>query len=335
MRKTDLLKYINGELGFEESASVTEWINSSEANRRFFNSLKESYILATLPQERATEDDFSGFLGKYTLGTCTRERCIKNVFTIGLAISAAAVIALFVVLGISRESAGYGDYSNVVANSSSELLLHTLPDGSMIGLSPNSEIRYNNGFNSENRKLLLRGTCYFDVAKNMELPFKVKPQNLYNKYKNKSVTIQVTGTKFYTTTDSHDSDIMQIALEEGSVAVKMCNNGQKEIVSLKEGDFLHVSAELEAVKCDMSKHDNTMMGDMAKYLSFKDARLSDIVAKLSIIHHCKFHIANPEVADYLLTADFINNTLEDILSIFEVTMGIESSINQCGEIELY
>lgn len=43
---------------------------------------------------------------------------------------------------------------------------------------------------------------------------------------------------------------------------------------------------------------------------------------------------NPCIANHLLTADLADNTLEDILAIFEVTMGVSSSINGNGIIEL-
>ena len=77
------------------------------------------------------------------------------------------------------------------------------------------------------------------------------------------------------------------------------------------------------------------MEDMDHYLDFKDAKLSDIVNRLSLIHHRKFKFKNSKIEDYLLTANFSNSTLDDILLIFEVTMNVRSSIAADGTVRLY
>ena len=337
MRKIDLLRYINGELDDNKSRQVKEWIESSNSNRRYFNCLKESYTLMTLPEERATEEDFADFLSKYNLDGNKQKTCSKNIFRYAAAISAAAAVVLFVALGFYNKSKARINYTNIIANNTSDLLLDTLPDGSIIGLSPNSEVRYSNGFNTSDRSLLLYGTCYFDIAKNRELPFKVMPNRCLNELSSQKVTIEVTGTKFYTTTVS--SELMEIALKEGSVNVKMhsckCIAGlQKNIVSMKEGDYLQVSHDLTSTKTTIKEHGNPMMDAMTCFLNFKNAKLSEIIKKISVVHRCKFSIMNPCIANHLLTADLADNTLEDILAIFEVTMGVSSSINGNGIIEL-
>ena len=89
------------------------------------------------------------------------------------------------------------------------------------------------------------------------------------------------------------------------------------------------------LKSTIAEHGNSMDSAMKSYLHFKDTKLSDIVKRLAMVHHCKFNIADPKIADNLLTADLANNTLEDILQIFEVTMGVQSTVNENGVIELY
>ena len=220
--------------------------------------------------------------------------------------------------------------------------MQNLPDGSNIGLSPNSEIRYTPQFNQKNREIILNGTCYFDIEKNRELPFRIHPFDDAcncgtdeNAKPHKDILIEVTGTRFYTTTTSADSNLLELALQEGSVNVKTCRNGSTKSISLNEGDYLEITSSMGHLKSKIEEHGNPMASAMKSYLHFKDTKLSEIIKRIALIHHCKFNITNLKIADNLLTADLSQNTLEDILTIFEVTMGVQSSLNDNGIIELY
>ena len=76
------------------------------------------------------------------------------------------------------------------------------------------------------------------------------------------------------------------------------------------------------------------MDEMVKYLDFKNAELSEVIERLENVYNCKFKIASPEIAEHLLTANFYNNNMEDILNILEVTMNISATINKDGKIVL-
>ena len=339
MKKRDLLKYINNELTPDKRLEVSKWINRSDSNRQYFNCIRRCFVLMTLPEERAPESEYTLFQKRFRLKGDSKT---KGLFTKATLISAAAVIILFVAVGLSIFEKRHDNYTNIIANNSSEILLQNLPDGSIIGLSPNSEIRYTPQFNQKNREIILNGTCYFDIEKNRELPFRIHPFDYAsncgtdeNAKPHKDILIEVTGTRFYTTTTSADSNLLELALQEGSVNVKTCHNGTKESISLKEGDYLEITHSMGHLKSTIAEHGNSMDSAMKSYLHFKDTKLSEIVKRLAMVHHCKFNIADSKIADNLLTADLANNTLEDILQIFEVTMGVQSTVNENGVIELY
>lgn len=337
MKKEDLIKYINGESDEKECLRISEWINKSESNRKFFNCLKESYIIMKLPNERATEEEFAEFAGRFAIEQELPKPAHKNIFhrkwiKTGSAVAAIFVIALLVTISFISDNAS--EY-NIISNNTNSIILQNLPDGSTIGLSPQSELQYSTNYGQTNRNLKLSGICYFDVAKNRELPFTIETAG--------NIKITVTGTKFYASSgrrnsshnasDSGKYDLLEIALKEGSVSVT--GNNMPDI-SLEEGDYLQVKDDLSATKSKMEEQDLAdIMGDMLKYLSFRDACLKDVIERISIVHNCKIKIADPEIAQYLLTADLTDNTLEDILLIFDATMGVKSKISESGEIELY
>ena len=210
-----------------------------------------------------------------------------------------------------------------------EIIFTHLPDGSSIALSPKSQVCYHKEFGKTHRKIHFKGSCWFNVAKNKEIPFKVKAAG-------KNILIEVTGTKFYTSTicDSTRSEQFELSLTEGSVNVKTYNKGIKQQIQLSPGEHLDITRDYTSVKSAISDHNCHPMHEMVEYLDFKEAKLRDITTKLEKVHNCKFKITDQAVADHLLTANLADNSLEDILLIFEVTMNVRSTITKDGTIEL-
>ena len=319
------------------------WIEKSESNRRYFNLLKESYILMTLPQDMASEQDFAEFLHKYpsvknemsgingkSSKSSIKCRCLNTRFGIAAA-SIAAAVALFIIIGISfyPEEGNNKRKYKTIANNTEEIFFTHLPDGSSVALSPKSQVCYRKEFGKTHRNIYFKGSCWFNVAKNKEIPFKVKAAG-------KNILIEVTGTKFYTSTicDSTRCEQFELSLTEGSVNVKTCSKGIKQQIQLSPGEHLDITRDYTPIKSAISDHKCHPMHEMVEYLDFKEARLRDITQKLEKAHNCKFKITDEAVANHLLTANFADNSLEDILQIFEVTMNVRSTILEDGIIEL-
>ena len=329
MKKNDLIKYINGSLSEAEQKEVLGWIEKNESNRRYFHSLKESYILMTLPEDPVSEQDYAEFLHKYpSVKRGAKCRCLSARHYM----LAAAIAVLFIALGlIFRHTEQInGNNKITIANNTTEIIFSQLPDGSSVALSPDSKVRYRKDFGKAHRKIYFKGTCFFNVAKNTEIPFKVKAAG-------KNILIEVTGTKFYASSscDTTLCNQFELSLLEGSVNVKTCNNGVKQHIKMTPGEHLDITRDYRSTISHIGEHGNHLMKDMMDYLNFKNEKLSHIVKKLETLHNCRFQIIDPSVGDHLLTANLANNSLEDILTIFEVTMNITSRVNNEGVIELY
>ena len=328
MKKNDLIKYINGSLSEAEQKEVLGWIEKNESNRRYFHSLKESYILMTLPKDPVSGQDYAEFLRKYpSVKNGTKRRRLRAVHYIA---AAAAAVAIFLTIGLTPHLYNRDTRDHCIANDTKKLLFSKLPDGSTIALAPDTKIYYRKEFGKTHRKIYFTGTCYFNVAKNQEIPFKVKPAG-------RNIIIEVTGTRFYAATicDSTRNEQFELSLAEGSVNVKTCSRNSKELISMVAGEHLEINKDYSSEKTTISEHQWNLMDEMVQYLDFKDAKLSDIVKRVENVYNCKIRIHNSEIAQHLLTANFYNNSLEDILTIFEVTMNITSRVNNEGVIELY
>ncbi|NII23445.1 DUF4974 domain-containing protein [Pseudoflavitalea sp. X16] len=86
----------------------------------------------------------------------------------------------------------------------------TLPDGSQVWLNAASSLRYPTAFVGNERNVEITGEAYFEVAKNEQIPFKVKA--------NGRMEIQVLGTHFNVNA-YEDEEAVRTTLLEGSVNV--------------------------------------------------------------------------------------------------------------------
>ena len=90
----------------------------------------------------------------------------------------------------------------------------TLPDGTNVWLNAASSLTYPTTFNGTERLVTLKGEAYFEVAKNKQMPFRVKSA---------IQTIEVLGTHFNINAYA-DENAIKTTLLEGSVKVSSASN---------------------------------------------------------------------------------------------------------------
>lgn len=145
----------------------------------------------------------------------------------------------------------------------------TLSDGTKVWLNAASSIRFPVVFTGKERKVEITGEAYFEVAKNRNMPFKVKAS---------SSEVEVLGTHF--NVNSYDDEAsIKTTLLEGSVKVSAGNNqttkflkpGQQaginkagridvvsgadteEVVAWKNGLFIFNSTEVKSIMRQISR----------------------------------------------------------------------------------
>lgn len=120
-----------------------------------------------------------------------------------------------------------------------------LPDGSKVWLNSASSITYPTAFLGKERKVVVRGEAYFEVAANQKLPFIVQERDM---------TVQVLGTHF--NVNGYEDEIaMKTTLLEGKIRVlkgsssSLLKPGQQAVLSNNSNDQLNVvnDANIEEV----------------------------------------------------------------------------------------
>ena len=101
MRKQLLIDYLRGQATPAQKEEVMRWVEKDEANSNYLANLKTLHIASTMPQERASEQDFEDFMQNAIEGKASADKTIqlkraKISFYISAAIGAAAIVMLFI-----------------------------------------------------------------------------------------------------------------------------------------------------------------------------------------------------------------------------------------------
>lgn len=244
-----------------------------------------------------------------------RARLIRKQ-RIGWAISVAASLLIF--LGVyswmkfTPEKLQLYSFSTQ-ANADSLLL----PDGSLIYLSPQTELSYDNRFNRKTREIkLVRGNAFFKVARNPQKPFVISSGEIKTKVLGTSFNIH-TGHDGYRVTvhtgkvnvSSESESLILLPLQEASysAASKRLSLGQVSPAAISpwyNSDITLADQSLETIlnlieqkfNLDTIRVANEKLDTRATVYIARNASLASIVEQLNYISNLKFEIHENELS---------------------------------------
>lgn len=140
-----------------------------------------------------------------------------------------------------------------------------LPDGTKVWLNAASSIRFPTAFAGKEREVQITGEAYFDVAKNVDQPFKVSVRG---------VTVNVLGTQFNVMAYNDEADI-KTTLVDGKVKVTIGDRqhvvgGQQPVVMSPEQSVI-MSPEQQVI-LSLSKD------GQRKMKLVKDVNIKEVIA---------------------------------------------------------
>ena len=142
-----------------------------------------------------------------------------------------------------------------------------LPDGSKVWMNAASTLRYPTRFTGNERKVFLNGEAYFEVAKNVRMPFRVIVDT--------DLTVQALGTHFNIKAYS-DEDEVKTTLVEGSVKVSKKMNTVMLSPS-KQAAWGKINQRLTVSEADVEKETAWKNG----MIEFREDNLSYIMKQIS------------------------------------------------------
>lgn len=266
-----LPKVFAGEATPEENRLVDEWLSADQANRATFDTFTKLWNISS--QASLSGDiDMDAEWQKMELAIAparTKTISLVRIFQIAAAIILVSSLA-FLALNISRTKTEKAPLA--------EMSIVTLPDGTIVSLNASSKITYKKDFGITHRNLSLSGEAYFEVIKNIGIPFIVSAGE---------ATIRVTGTKFNVRAYSGKSEI-KVSVTEGSVILYDAGQPLKEakLVAGETGTFYKST---KAVK----KQTAIDMNDLAwktMILDFHNTPLIEVADILMNTYHLPLEI---------------------------------------------
>ena len=311
-----LVKVVLGESTEEELRLVQAWRAESAANERYFQDFEriweESRNLAVRSEvdEEVAWGSFKDRVKGGERSLVTEEisandereqeavvRELRPRRNFGWLV-AAAVMVLAV--------GGWFFYSSrpaqwLAVSSGGQVLLDTLPEGSVVTLNKQSSIRYIKGFAGTDRRVEMEGEAFFAVAQDKDKPFVVHTNGM---------TITVLGTSFNVRNNGEKTEII---VETGMIEVR------------KGGEVFRVRAH---EKVTVTGNEKPITGPNPDQLydyyrthvfECNGTPLWRLVEKLNEVYHAHVVIGNASMRNVPLTVSFEDESLDKILEVINGT----------------
>ena len=225
--------------------------------------------------------------------------------------AAAAVVVILAGLGWLLTQSGDSGQElawTVLNTGAGEKRTIYLPDSSLVYLDAASTLKYDAGYNSSNRKVLLDGEGYFVVRHDGHQPFTVVTGELS--------TVDI-GTEF--DIRHYTGDVM-VAVAAGRVEVRVEKGGG--VTSLGKGQRLQYDAVAARVITD-SLPDASFVGAWRKgVLSWRRSPLKEVTDELQRYYGVSIRYANAAQEKILITTVLDNRRIDEAIDIVAVTAGV-------------
>ncbi|MCD8072449.1 MAG: FecR domain-containing protein [Alistipes sp.] len=301
--------YFRGDLSPEEAGLVEDWITSSEENRRLAGEFsKINFLTDALDSDRS---DNALLALKSVRSSIRHGRVRKAALRLGQAAAVVAIplLVLCTWLFFSIRKEYNADIEIHCATGMTTSLI--LPDSTKVWLNSNTRLVYPARFTGGERRIVLEGEGYFEVAPNSK-SFVVEAG---------PALIEVYGTKFNIEAYPYAEDI-RTTLVSGKVGFRYDNpQGESTLALLEPGQMLSYNRNGGQVW--------TRAVDPAVGTSWKDGRilLRDTPLKEALMmvgnkYNVAFVISDDKLLENTVVGSFSSHTLDAVLSSFTLSSDI-------------
>jgi ferric-dicitrate binding protein FerR (iron transport regulator) len=306
-------KKLAGDISGEEENALNSWIESSTTNKQVYFQLEELWNhkqdQTNNSQSIAAYDKLINRI-RFAEVIQTESRVQRITSQVNQFVKYAAIIIFILSFGFLSyyyvtEERSKDEFCviSVPKGNKSEIML---PDGSKIWLNNNSRLVYPKKFNKNERKVDLVGEAYFEIKKNVKVPFIVRTSD---------VSIKVLGTKFNVSAYPNDKFI-ETTLISGKVTVNSNDNPEQESV-LDPGQSLtydKVSNHTTISRVDTKFYTYWMKGEFV----FKDEKFETLVKRIERIYNVEIIFQDQSLKEKTYTGDFkVDDNIYSILEIIK------------------
>ncbi|NDV59410.1 FecR family protein [Bacteroides sp. 519] len=193
---------------------------------------------------------------------------------------------------------------------------YTLPDGSKVWLNASSFLQYPEAFTGNTREVHLDGEAFFDIAPNADKPFIIHANNTLTR---------VVGTSFAVRAIKDESEVV-VTVSTG--VINFSAEGETEHLELRPGEQGVCITEEKKLAKNTDPDPNTMAWK-TKVLVFKHTPVTEVAQLLENVYHTPVE-ADASVANLQLNATYEQLTLEEIIEVIEISLGIKAEWSERG-----
>ncbi len=296
-------KYLSGEASPGEAMQLQDWKDQSPENHLYFSQCEKMFFEQTEPDVRKAwanvQQQISGGKAKQTN---------SSGFYLRIAASVLVVIGLGIALNFWLNTGSQREFAYETKGASADV---RLSDGTDVTISPNSSLVADKDFGDKQRLMHLKGSAYFSVVHNEEVPFVVEAGGVF---------IKDIGTRFLIRTSS-DTDTVHVKVDEGVVLLFDDKNANVEIKA--GGNAVYVRSTRQIISGETQQK-------ATEPLNFSGNTLNEVIAKLNVIYKTRIELGNAALGKCTITTQFNNEKLETILSVITETLGLTYEKTETG-----
>ncbi len=339
MKQEILHNYFNGTASDDERREILAWVDASSANKEEFLQREADFVFGNLPDSEPSQAARAQIMHVV-------EPKRKRLRILNAVASAAAIFVVGAFLWVLHDNNRLNDQVASLTAQNEKLIAIpelvqgesvlsykvnpgvkgtiVLPDGSEVILNSASTLRTPARFENGKRVVELEGEGYFKVESNPDWPMYVRTS--------RGVTVKVTGTEFNLSTYSDDA-ALKLTLVRGKVSLLDEKSETEVVVREKEEVVVGARAQLEKPTrktADMKLNTSWKDG----YLVFDNTPIREVIKKMERWYGVDITVADASVMNNTFTASFRSESLQQVLTLLDITCGIKSKIKSPTEVEL-
>lgn len=301
-----LVKHLLGEATGEEQAEVAVWMHETEANRKYYDELKQVWDNSKQLAAKSTVDENAAW-ARFQQRVAVADQPVRKTIPLGGKTNWMRVAAILVLFVGGLWMANYlvsGTTATLHANN--EVITETLPDGTIVTLNKGAVLKYNSRMSGDTRKVTLEGEAFFDVTPDKNKPFVITADE---------ARIKVVGTSFNVRTSEAKTEVI---VETGVVEVSKNKNAvtllPNEKATVLQSSAVPVKEEVDDVLYNYYR---------TKELVCRNTPLWRLADVLNDAYNVSITIADARVKNMEITTTFKNESLDSILDVISRTLNVQ------------
>jgi len=291
---TLLTRFLAGEATFAEKENVAEWLEKSEENRIYFESLATVWQTSTADEKKRPHTEAVW----QKIEQQIHPSKFRTIFPWLGAATAVFILAFF----IFRP----GKYEVTTFPAQQLTQKEVLPDGTEIILNKNARLDYFFDTKTNTRTARLKGKAFFHVKRDTTQKFIV--ETLYGR-------VEVLGTQFSVDVIRDDGVYVDVL----SGVVKLANDN--DALVLQKGESGLIPAKGRKIRDVLQKP--AVFFTINQTLVFNNMPLKDVFSVLEECYAVKIEVDGQVDTDLLFKSRFPGNKIDEILNVITQTYGLK------------